>query len=734
MKRAITALLLAAIIVVGVPRTADAAGISVTLAQLNAGQLLLEGSGAVPGRAITADGTAVGSADANGAFKVQVQPFTSATCVLNVGDGFSSASAALAGCTPATPGTTAGPQLTLTGLTLSPNPVAAGNTVTGTVTLSPAPSVDTTLPLSLCDFTSTSCGAVWATAPASVTVPAGSTTGSFTVKSGCAPNQGCGVAGSPPPFPVVVGVEAAFSSFTQSASLVVLPSPPPPPALGGLSVNTTSLTGGGTVQASVSLVVPSPTGPVTSPALSVTVVGLSSSNPAVASVPASVTVPFGTAVANFLVMTSPVTASTPVTISATSGGVTKTVTLTLAPLPATPPGMTLTTLPIPTPGSFAGGFFPTPGVQVDLSAPPAIATDVLSVTSSDPAVASVPASVLIGAGNARVNFSVETHCLVRQPPCVGNPPPVTVTITVSYAGVTQSVPLTIGPNPNVPAPAQLAGLSLFNPAPVGGSDCCQQASGNITLTSGNYPAPTFVTVRSSNPAVAAIVASTANPVRISVVGFAPPCCNNPNPTSAGFVILTKQVPAATAVTISASYNGTTQSLPLTVLPQDPPPTLAGVAADQASPVGGSFLAVTTTLSGLPQNNGSVALSSSNPAAVPVPATASFGWGAQSIKTLVQTQPVTAATAVTITASLNGTTASTVVTVLPGLTLSPATVTGGAASQGTVVLTSPLCCNNVLVSLFSSNPAVASAPASVTIRSSVHNRSERAWLRLSRPRS
>src|SRR5215472_11567682 len=707
MKRGITALLLAAIVVVGVPRTADAAGISVTLAQLNAGQLSLEGSGAVPGHAITADGTVVGSADANGAFKLQFQPFTSDTCVLNVGDGFSSASAALAGCTPATPTTTTGPQLTLTGLTLSPNPVVAGNTVTGTVTLSPAPSVDTTLPLSLCDFTSTSCGGVWATAPASVTVPAGSATGTFTMTAGCAPNQGCGAAGSPPPFPVVERIEAAFSSFTQSASLVVLPSPPPPPpALGSLSVNTTSLTGGGTVRGTVSLVVPSPTGPGTSPALSATTVSLSSSNPAVASVPASVTLAFGVATTDFLVTTSPVT------ITATSGGVTKTVTLTLAPLPATPPGMTLSTLPIPTPNTFVGGFFPSPGVQVDLSAPPAVATDVLSVTSSDPAVASVPASVLIGAGNARVNFTVETHCLVRQPPCVGTPPPVTVTITVSYAGVTQSVPLTIGPNPNVAAPAQLAGLSLFNPAPVGGSDCCQQAFGTITLTSGNYPPPTFVTVRSSNPAVAAIVASTANPVRISVVGFAPPCCNNPNPTSAGFVILTKQVPAATAVTISASYNGTTQSLPLTVLPQDPPPTLAGVAADQASPVGGSFLAVTTTLSGLPQNNGSVALSSSNPAAVPVPATASFGWGAQSIKTLVQTQPVTAATAVTITASLNGTTASTVVTVLPGLTLSPATVTGGAASQGTVVLTSPLCCNNVLVSLFSSNPAVASAPASV----------------------
>src|SRR5262249_23690061 len=151
-----------------------------------------------------------------------------------------------------------------------------------------------------------------------------------------------------------------------------------------------------------------------------------------------------------------------------------------------------------------------------------VATDVLSVTSSDPAVASVPPSVLIGAGNARVNFTVDTHCLVRQPPCVGTPPPATATITAPTAGPPQPGPPPIGPTPSVPARAQLAGLSLSTPAPVGGSDCCQQAFVTITLTSGNYPPPTFVTVRSSNPAVAAIVASTANPVPIGSVGFAPP--------------------------------------------------------------------------------------------------------------------------------------------------------------------------------------------------------------------
>src|SRR5712692_1870623 len=63
---------------------------TITRAELNAGQLRLEGSGALPNHSILVDGTALGTSDASGAFKIQVQPFSSPTCVVTVNGGGSS--------------------------------------------------------------------------------------------------------------------------------------------------------------------------------------------------------------------------------------------------------------------------------------------------------------------------------------------------------------------------------------------------------------------------------------------------------------------------------------------------------------------------------------------------------------------------------------------------------------------------------------------------------------------
>src|SRR6185503_16505445 len=61
-----------------------------------------------------------------------------------------------------------------------------------------------------------------------------------------------------------------------------------------------------------------------------------SSGGSAASVPATVMVPEGTATATFSIATSSVTSSTPVTITASFGGVTRTATLTVT-APAPPP-------------------------------------------------------------------------------------------------------------------------------------------------------------------------------------------------------------------------------------------------------------------------------------------------------------------------------------------------------------------------------------------------------------
>jgi putative Ig domain-containing protein len=83
------------------------AAVTVTRAELNGGQVRVEGGGAVPGATMTVsspDSTATGRADSGGSFRVEASSFRSNTCRVTVTDGASSAEATLAGCTPsATP-------------------------------------------------------------------------------------------------------------------------------------------------------------------------------------------------------------------------------------------------------------------------------------------------------------------------------------------------------------------------------------------------------------------------------------------------------------------------------------------------------------------------------------------------------------------------------------------------------------------------------------------------------
>jgi hypothetical protein len=90
-----------------------------------------------------------------------------------------------------------------------------------------------------------------------------------------------------------------------------------------LSLNPTSVTGGSTSTGTVTLITAAPSGGA--------VVTLTSSNTAVATVPANVTVAAGATTATFTVNTNSVTFTTNITITATYGGQTQNVNLTLVP-------------------------------------------------------------------------------------------------------------------------------------------------------------------------------------------------------------------------------------------------------------------------------------------------------------------------------------------------------------------------------------------------------------------
>jgi hypothetical protein len=198
-----------------------------------------------------------------------------------------------------------------------------------------------------------------------------------------------------------------------------------------LTLNPTSVNGGNPSTGKVTLNGPAPSGG--------TVVALSSSNTSAATVPPSVTVAAGATSAAFQVTTMTSANPTPVTISASSGSLTQTASLTVTPQPS--PGPTLTSLSF-NPTNVVGGS-PSSGT-VTLSAPAPSGGALVSLSSSNTGVVTVPPNVTIPAGATSAIFTASTSSVTASTP---------VTVSGSFAGVTQTASLTVTPAlpPGTPA-------------------------------------------------------------------------------------------------------------------------------------------------------------------------------------------------------------------------------------------------------------------------------------------
>jgi len=153
------------------------AAVSISRAELNGTQLRIDGQ-ASANRTITVDGVAMGTSDGSGKFRIDRTGFIApADCTVDVNDGSATAATArLSGCTVSSSPPLAS-SVSLSSLTISPPDVVGPDPATGTVTLSSAaPSGGFTV-----DLTSDNTAA--ATVPPSVTVPAGSTSATFTVST-----------------------------------------------------------------------------------------------------------------------------------------------------------------------------------------------------------------------------------------------------------------------------------------------------------------------------------------------------------------------------------------------------------------------------------------------------------------------------------------------------------------------------------------------------------------------
>lgn len=339
-----------------------------------------------------------------------------------------------------------------------------------------------------------------------------------------------------------------------------------------------------------------------------TVVSLTSSNQSAMPIPASVTVAAGSSVGQVEFTAGNVTTATTAKFTATLGSSSMSVTITVEPVP-TPTLFSVNLLP----GEAASDSSVT--VEPDLNDPAPSGGVTVSLSSSNPSLAPVPANVVIPAGSYLSNVSITT----------GTATAVTdVTITATLPSGSVSRTLQIDPPPTVTSVA-------LNPSTTTGTN---GSSGFVQLSEPAPGAGTTVSLSSSNPSAASVPSS----VTVSS-----------DQTGANFTVSTASVTTSTTVTITASAGSSSASATLTVNPVPPTvPALQSVTISPGSVSGGGTTTATVTLNvAAPAGGAQVLLASSNTAAAAVPASVTIPAGATAAAFTVTTASVRSTTTVSI---------------------------------------------------------------------------------------
>jgi hypothetical protein len=281
-----------------------------------------------------------------------------------------------------------------------PSAFEGGNAVTSSVSL------DAIAPAGGVIVTLTSSAPSLVMVPASVTVAAGSTSVFFQVTSVSTTTE----------TPVVI--TATFPAATATANVTVLASP----TVASVILNPSILVGGNQGLGTVTLTGPAPAGGAA--------VALASSTTFAASVPASITIAEGASSGTFPIFSAPVSSAQSTNISASFHNTTKAAFLQVTGQPL------LQSLGV-SPSPIDGGNTAT-GI-VGLSSPALTGGAVVTLTSSNPALASVPATATVVAGAMNVSFAIPTTVAST---------PTNVTITATFGSATRTAVLTVGPASN----------------------------------------------------------------------------------------------------------------------------------------------------------------------------------------------------------------------------------------------------------------------------------------------
>ncbi|MEP7112117.1 MAG: hypothetical protein ABI862_02525 [Ilumatobacteraceae bacterium] len=460
--------------------------------------------------------------------------------------------------------------------------------------------------------------------PASVTIPGNTAWTQFDL------NQ-FGLKAGQVTTPTQVTLTSTLNGQRASGTFTVLP-----PALQSLS--SSHLTGGSMTGSIVMLNGQAPPGGA--------IVQLASNSPAMTP-PGTVTVPAGVESASVSIPTKAVSATTTVTLTGTYNG--QSVSAQFVLNPQVPPDSILLdkTTAVNTEG--ASGL-------VSIANPAPVDGVTLLLSSSNPAVASVPAEVMISYTGTRGGFNVSTSTVSS---------PTDVVITATGAGLTKSVTLTVSPSAPTPGPA----LSTFTVNPtsvVGGTS----ARGTVTLGTTAPAGGATVHLTSNQPGAASVPASVTIPGGSAGASFT----------------ITTSPSAGTTVQLSASLDQVSNFL-FASLGVTPPPAQAGLSTVSLSPTsvtGGATSKGTVSLTGAaPSGGAKIALSSSS-ATASLPASVTVPSGAKSATFTVTTSTVTAQTSATITTSYGGVSRTASLTITRAGTTGPAAPTLLApANQATV---------------------------------------------------
>lgn len=254
----------------------------------------------------------------------------------------------------------------------------------------------------------------------------------------------------------------------------------------------------------------------------------------------------------------------------------------------------------------------------------------------------------------------------------------------------------------------VSSVSLDPTSVVGGNS----ATGTVTLSAAAPTGGATVSLSSSDPSVAQVDPS------VTVLE---------GQTSATFNVNTSTVSASTDVTITASYNSSSQIATLTVNPASSSVTVSSLTLNPTSVDGGTSSTGTVTLSAAaPTGGASVTLTNSNTSVATVPASVTVNQGQTSASFTVTTSTVSTSTDVIITASYNSSSQSATLTVNPttsngdfSISATPGNVTlkgSGTATYSVSIAPSNGYTGTVNLSVTGIDPSTMSAsfsPAQIT---------------------